>query len=153
MNTLIIRPYQPADLDFLSRIHDAARRIELSLAQLDDAFLPFTVASGREDFFGYPHIDVAELDAQVVGFCAYTGEELAWLYVDPAHHRRCIGSALVRAALQTEPGICEIEVLFGNEPAKKLYETFGFAEEKIVHGVMPGNEAFPVTVCCLHRSL
>ena len=153
MTPITIRPYTPADYTSISRIHDAARKIELSLARLDDAFLPFSVAAEREDFFDYPHIDVAELNDQVVGFCAYTEEELAWLYVSPALHRRGIGSALVRAALRSEPGISEIEVLFGNEPAKRLYETFGFREEKLVHGVMPGNESFAVTVYSMHRTL
>ena len=100
MTPITIRPYTPADYTSISRIHDAARKIELSLARLDDAFLPFFVAAEREDFFDYPHIDVAELNDQVVGFCAYTEEELAWLYVSPDLHRQKIGSALVRAALR-----------------------------------------------------
>ena len=153
MTPITIRPYTPADYTSISRIHDAARKIELSLARLDDAFLPFSVAAEREDFFDYPHIDVAELNDQVVGFCAYTEEELAWLYVSPDLHRQKIGSALVRAALHNEPCISEIEVLFGNKPAKHLYETFGFHEEKLVHGVMPGNESFSVTVHAMHRAL
>ena len=153
MPPITIRPYSPADYDAINCIHDAARKIELSLAQLDDAFLPFSVAAEREDFFDYPHIDVAEINGQVAGFCAYTEEELAWLYVSPDLHRQRIGSALVQAALRNEPGICEIEVLFGNDPAKHLYETFGFHLEKLVHGVMPGNESFSVTVYSMHRTL
>ena len=109
------------------------------------------MASQREDFFDYPHIDVATQDEKVVGFSAYTEEELAWLYVCPDLFRQKIGSALIENALKTEPGICEIEVLYGNEPAKGLYETFGFTLEKLVNGVMPGNESFPVTVYCLHK--
>jgi phosphopantothenoylcysteine decarboxylase/phosphopantothenate--cysteine ligase len=37
---------------------------------LDDAFLPFSIASEREDFFEYPYIDVAITDGKIVGFCA-----------------------------------------------------------------------------------
>lgn len=146
-----VRPYEGKDYDAISRIHDAARKIELALADLSDAFLPFSVASEREEFFDYPHIDVATANEEVVGFSAYTNEELAWLYVSPSSFRQGIASALIANALQTEPGICEIEVLVGNEPAKGLYETFGFSLEKIVSGVMPGNESFPVKVYCMHR--
>lgn len=146
---MIIRPYEEADYDAVSAVHDAARKIELALAQLDAAFLPFSVASEREDFFEYPHIDVAENDGKIAGFCAYTDEELAWLYVAPELHRQGIGSALVAHALQTEPELNEIEVLCGNEPARQLYESFGFRVEKIGGGVMPGNETFPVKVYCM----
>ena len=152
MNTFTIKPYTQSDYESISRIHDAARKTELSLAALDDAFLPFSVAAEREDFFDYPHIDVAIADGQVVGFSAYTDEELAWLYVSPDKHRCKIGSALVKNALQTEPTISEVEVLFGNEPAKQLYTKFDFCVAKIVEGVMPGNEAFPVKVYCMHRA-
>ena len=153
MPTVSIRPYTPSDYQQISRIHDAARKIELSLADLEDAFLPFSVAAEREDFFDYPHIDVAVLDDLVVGFCAYTDEELAWLYVSPDKLRQKIGSALVEGALRTEPGICEIEVLRGNEPAKQLYEKYGFQLDRIVKGVMPGNASFPVQVYSMHRSV
>ena len=146
-----IRPYEKKDYEAVSRIHDAARKIELALANLSDAFLPFSVASEREDFFHYPHSDVATWGNEVVGFSAYTDEELAWLYICPTLHRQGIASALIANALKTQPGICEIEVLVGNEPAKALYETFGFTLEKIVSGVMPGNETFPVKVYCMHK--
>ena len=77
MNPISIRPYKESDYNEICLIHDAARKIELSLASLDDAFLPFTVASEREDFFEYPFIDVAVMDGRIVAFSAYTKEELA----------------------------------------------------------------------------
>ena len=151
MDTVVIRPYISTDYGDVSRIHDAARKLELSFAGLDEAFLPFSVAAEREDFFAYPHIDVAVLNDRVVGFSAYTGEELAWLYVSADQLRKKIGSALVQNALCVEPDLCEIEVLLGNEPAKRLYEKFDFRIERIAKGVMPGNESFPVEVYCMHR--
>lgn len=151
MDALTIRPYTESDYPGVSLVHDAARKIELSLAALEEAYLPFSVAAEREDFFDYPHIDVALINGQIVGFTAYTEEELAWLYVFPDRLRQKIGSALVANALQNEPEIQEIEVLYGNEPAKKLYEAFGFRVHKIVTGVMPGNESFPVKVYCMTR--
>ena len=148
---ITIRPYEATDYEALSQVHDAARKIELHLAGLDEAFLPFTVAAEREDFFEYPHIDVALWGSSLLGFCAYTEEELAWLYVAPEHHRQGIGKGLVENALKTAPGIADIEVLVGNEPAKRLYEAFGFLQKEIAEGAMPGNEAFAVKVYCMRR--
>ena len=153
MLNIKIRPYISSDYEYISEIHDAARKTELSLASLDEAFLPFSIAAEREDFFDYPHIDVALVDDVIVGFSAYTDDELAWLYVSPSMMRKGIGSKLVERALKTEPNIKDIEALYGNEPAKKLYESFGFHVEKIVEGVMPGNESFHVKVYSMCRSL
>lgn len=147
-----IRPYTSEDYKYISEIHDAARKIELSLASLDKAFLPFSVAAEREDFFEYPHIDVAIVDGDIAAFSAYTDDELAWLYVLPEMMRKGIGRKLVEKALDAEPGINSIEALCGNEPARKLYESFGFHVEEIVKGVMPGNESFKVEVYSMCRN-
>lgn len=146
-----IRSYMSSDYDRIGEIHDAARKIELALASLDEAFLPFSVAAEREDFFDYPHIDVATVDGEIVAFSAYTDEELAWLYVAPKMMRKGIARKLVENALKTEPKIKYIEALCGNKPAKKLYESFGFRVQEIVKGVMPGNESFKVEVYSMCR--
>ncbi len=147
-----IRPYISSDYKYIREIHDASRRIELSMASLDDAFLPFSIAAEREDFFDYPHIDVAIVDGIIVAFSAYTDEEFAWLYVSPQRMRKGVGKKLVEKALNTEPHIKYIEVLCRNEPARKLYESFGFRVQGIVKGVMPGNEAFQVEVYRMCRT-
>lgn len=148
--SITLRPYNPADWEQLRVIHDAARKIELRFAGLDDAFLPLDIAAEREDLFDY-HLRVAELNGTVAGFAAFTEEELAWLYVNPTLHRRGIGKALVLGALAEMPTVRELEVLVGNTPARALYESCGFRLEKTVSGVMPGNEGFPVTVWCMER--
>ncbi len=147
-----IRPYILSDYKYVSEIHDASRKIELSMASLDDAFLPFSICAEREDFFDYPHIDVAILDDDIVAFSAYTDDEFAWLYVSPKMMRKGIGKKLVEKAICTEPNIKYIEVLYGNEPARKLYESFGFHVQEIAKGVMPGNESFKVEVYRMCRS-
>lgn len=151
MLDIIIRPYRSSDFEYICEIHDASRKIELSMASLDDAFLPFAVAAEREDFFDYPHIDVAIVDGSIVAFSAYTDDELAWLYVSPKMLRKGIGKKLVEKALDTEPNLKHIEALYGNEPARKLYESFGFHVREIAKGAMPGNEAFQVEVYCMYR--
>ena len=151
MLDIIIRPYISSDYDYICEIHDDSRKIELALASLDDAFLPFSIVAEREDFFDYPHIDVAIVDGDVVAFSAYTDEELAWLYVSPKWMRKGIARKLVESALMIEPEIKYIEALCGNEPARKLYESLGFRVHEIVKGSMPGNESFIVGVYSMHR--
>lgn len=148
---LIIRPYRPEDFPGIERVHDRARRVELRYAGLEDAFLPLRIAAEREDLFAYPGLFVAELGGEIVGFAACTQEELAWLYVDPAHFRKGVGRALAEHALQRFPGIRRVEVLSGNAPAKALYARLGFVTAATERGRMPGNEAFSVQVDCMER--
>ena len=89
---------------------------------------------------------MAELDGQTAGFAAFTQDELAWLYVDPALARRGVGRALVEHALGEMGRPVSIEVLAGNTPALALYEGCGFHPTQTLSGRMPGNEAFAVTV-------
>ena len=146
-----IRKYAPDDWSSIERIHDEARKIELKLAGLEEAFLPLSIAAQREDLFEYPGIFVAEMEENVVGFAACTEDELAWLYVDPAYMRKGIGRALAEYALVAFPDICPIEALTGNEPAKALYESLGFKVVSIEKGQMPGNEEFTVEVYSFER--
>ena len=130
----------------IEKIHDAARVQELALAKMSDAFLPLCIAAEREDLFDYS-LYVGKIGERVVGFVAFTEDELAWLYVDPTYQRQGVGRALAQFALsQMEDGEKTVEVLCGNEPARQLYISLGFTKERIVHGRMPGNEAFRVTV-------
>ena len=146
-----IRPYRDSDWPRLQAIHDEARRNELALAGLSAAFLPLEIAAQREGLFDYT-LSVAELDGQVAGFAAYTEDELAWLYVDPALARRGVGRALVEYALGEMGRPVSIEVLAGNTPALALYESRGFRRTRTLSGKMPGNEEFPVTVHVLELS-
>ena len=148
---LVIRPYRPEDFPGIERVHDRARRVELRYAGLEDAFLPLRIAAEREDLFAYPGLFVAELGGEIAGFAACTQEELAWLYVDPAHVRKGVGRALAEHALQRFPGIRRVEVLSGNAPAKALYARLGFVTAATERGRMPGNEAFSVQVDCMER--
>lgn len=149
---MIIRKYQEQDFAGLCSIHDAARMQELRAADLVDAFLPLKIAAEREDLFSY-QILVAEKAGKVRGFIAFTEDEIAWLYVDPNYQRQGIASELLRQALKKMPADkIYLEVLKGNENAKRLYEHFGFKTIQEESGKMPGNEAFAVTVWLMQRN-
>lgn len=88
---LTIRKYEETDWKSIERIHGSARKIELKLTGLEEAFLPLQIAAKREDLFAYPGLFVAETEGTVAGFAACTEEELAWLYVEPSRMRQGIG--------------------------------------------------------------
>lgn len=149
---LNIRTYKETDWAAIERIHDCARILELKLAGLEEAFLPLKIAAEREGLLEYPGLFVAEVnETEVVGFAACSEEELAWLYVDPAHMRKGIGRRLSEYAMQCFPEIHYIEVLKGNEPARMLYESLGFAVVKFETGQMPGNESIAVEVYSMEK--
>ena len=151
MEKIEIKPYEEQYWDQICRIHDQARRMELEYASLEDAFLPLVEAAKREGLFEYKHIEIAFLEDSAAGFCVYSDKELAWLYVLPGMQRRGIGRRMIQHALETEPGLYYVEVLYGNEPARKLYESFGFVVKEILTGQMPGNEEFEVRVYSMCR--
>lgn len=151
LENIIIRPYTKMDWAAIERIHDSARKIELNLSNLSNAFLPLAIAAERENLMDYNGLYVAEINSQVVGFTACTDKELAWLYVAPEYMRKGIGRKLALFVLATFPTIKFIEVLKGNEPAKRLYESIGFHVVSIESGRMPGNEDFFVDVYCMQK--
>lgn len=152
MKKILIKPYKEQYFSALEEIHDSARKIELDLAGLSEAFVPLKEAAVKEGLFDY-HVDVALVDDAPVGFVAYSEEELAWLYVAPKQMKQGIGSRLVEHALVQMPSIHSIEVLVGNEPARRLYEKMNFQVMETLSGAMPGNEAFQVTVYCMERRI
>ena len=144
MEAIAVRDYRKGDWPRLQTIHDAARQNELRLAGLESAFLPLAIAAENEGLFDYT-LRVACLEGTAAGFSAFAENELAWLYVDPALSRRGVGTRLVRDALERLERPVTVEVLAGNDPARRLYERCGFRLIETVSGRMPGNEASPVT--------
>ncbi|MDY4297708.1 MULTISPECIES: GNAT family N-acetyltransferase [unclassified Xanthomonas] len=145
---MTVRPYRAEDWARLCAIHDGARLEELQAAGLAEAFLPLPIAAEREGLFDY-RVQVAEAQGQVLGFVADDGEELAWLYVDPAARRRGVGQALVAAVQGASPAGLTLELLEGNAAALAFYRVCGFVETSTHGGRMPGNEAFAVRVQCM----
>jgi ribosomal protein S18 acetylase RimI-like enzyme len=148
---LNIRPYTTADWERVCQIHDAARRDELAAAGLAAAFLTLEQTAENEGFHDYT-IRVAEVDGKVVGFVAFTPEELAWLYVDPAAYGKGIGTSLILSALRENAAPMTAEVLDGNAAAIAVYRKAGFEVIGTEQGQMPGNEKFRVSVTVLKHS-
>lgn len=142
---MLIRPYDAQDWPRVCAIHDAARRDELASAGLDAAYLTLSQTAENEGFHDY-EILVAEREGTVLGFVAFTPDELAWLYVDPGCYGSGIGTALIQAALRETASPMTAEVLDGNLAAIAVYKKSGFVEVGCAQGHMPGNDSFAVSV-------
>ncbi|MGL6217736.1 MAG: GNAT family N-acetyltransferase [Lacrimispora sphenoides] len=151
MSDIIIRNYKQQDWARIEKIHDAARKSELHLAGLDDAFVPLEQAAVNEGLFDYS-VCVAIINDKVEGFVAYSEGEIAWLYVSPDSMRKGVGKSLIMHVINsTVQRPIELEVLVGNSPALHLYETMGFETTETCSGAMPGNESFEVKAHCMQR--
>ncbi|BBD48607.1 MULTISPECIES: GNAT family N-acetyltransferase [Lactobacillus] len=98
MDKLEIREYHEVDFDRLCQIHDQARKRELEAANLSEAFKSLKIAAYEEDLFSY-NIYVGQKDKKVIGFVAFSDDELAWLYVDPSFQKQGVGSKLIEFSL------------------------------------------------------
>lgn len=145
-----IRPYTAEDWERVCQIHDAGRRDELAAAGLAAAFLTLEQTAENEGFHDYV-LRVAEVGGEVVGFVAFTDDELAWLYVDPGSYGKGIGTSLILAALLETKSPMSAEVLDGNAAAIAVYSKAGFQIVGSEQGVMPGNASFRVSVTVLHH--
>jgi ribosomal protein S18 acetylase RimI-like enzyme len=150
MSRVLIRAYDDSDWPALCRIHDAARLDELRDSAGLDAFLTLEQSAEGEGLFD-GRLWVAETGAGVTGFVALDGDEITWLYVDPAHYRRGIGRALLRHALAHTGECAEVTVLDGNPAALALYRSEGFVVRQTRTGPLVGNERFTATGHIMQR--
>lgn len=141
-----IRTYEPGDWQRLKAIHDEARKIELYSAGLDKAYLTLEETYKNEGLFEYDLLVAENNKGLVLGFIAFSTDEIGWIYVDPLYHRQGVASTLIDAAMDRTGDEVTIEVLENNTGALDLYEKWGFTKTKKVKGTMPGNEEFTVTV-------
>ena len=147
---MLIRAYRETDWKAISHVHDAARLDELRESVGIDAFLSLAqTAEGEGLFDGL--LWVAETEGTVTGFVALDGDEITWLYVDPAHYRRGVGRALLRHAVAHAGDRAEVTVLDGNPAALALYLGEGFEILETRTGPLVGNERFTATGHIMER--
>jgi len=126
MPELTIRPYTDSDWPRLCEIHDAARHDELRGSVDPGVWRPLVEVAEAEGLFR-SRIWVAEMpDGRIAGFVAGRGDEITWLYVDPAFYRRGIGGKLLRHAIGQCGPVVKVMMLAGNRAARSLYEREGF---------------------------
>ena len=149
--TLLIRPYREEDWCSLCSVHDAARLQELGASIGIAAFQTLEEVGVSEGLFDGT-VAVGVVNERIVGFVAYTAEELTWLYVDPASQGNGYGRLLLRHALAQSNGEMTTEALVGNDIAVGLYLSEGFEIQEIRQGRLSGNPSFPAAAHILKRT-
>ncbi len=100
---------------------------ETAMPYLPDLHSPEEdVAFFRDRVFLACEVWVAEHGGALAGFCAFRARWVDQLYVDPAHHRRGIGAALLRKAKDANDEL-QLWAFQRNENALRFYESQGFS--------------------------
>ena len=134
---LSIREYvHQLDWDNICKIHDKARILELEESAPKEAFVSLQNCYKEEKLFD-SIILVAEKDNELVGFIAFTNEEITWLYIDPKFFRKGYGKKLLSFALSKILRPVKVTVLINNIRAINLYKGLGFTVEKEQQGKIP----------------
>ncbi len=105
-------------------------------------FLPLAACAEDENLMDN-EIAVAQLGHQVCGFVAYTKHQLAWLYAAPSHFGQGVGQHLIRHVLSKTDRPLDVQMLDGNDRAKRLYEFMGFKLLKRTQGYIEGKDNVP----------
>ena len=133
----MIRAYQPDDLEPLMAVWLAASRVGhpfLSAEQLVKDRIEII-----EKYIPIARQWVVELDGVIVGFIAMLDNHIGGLFVDPTHHRRGIGAALV-AHIKLMHERLTVNVFRDNHNGIAFYESVGFVclqEQTCTHTGLP----------------
>ena len=87
----------------------------------------------RKHVFATCEVWVAETGGALAGLCAFRAGWIDHLYVHPAYHRRGIGGALLRKAMQTHVHLA-LWTFQRNANARRFYEACGFRCVRITDG-------------------
>jgi ribosomal protein S18 acetylase RimI-like enzyme len=124
---MIIRDYEPSDWGAVCKIYDLAKPDELrglvevaSIPRLEDD--PPMLA-----LFRVSSVIVADDEGCLTGFAGCKGSYIGWLFVHPAHRRKGVATALIRTLIERASGELTLNVAYGNEAARAVYERLGFA--------------------------
>ncbi len=119
-----IRISSPSDLPILFDIwHGAVRATHTFLTEQDIAFYAEQVRDTYLPSCSF-HVAVGAGD-QPRGFLGMTGSKIDALFIDPAHHGRGVGRALVDHAASLSDGLT-VDVNEQNEGACAFYRKLGF---------------------------
>jgi putative acetyltransferase len=138
-----IRPMQPDELVYSARLWCRSKQ---------DAYLPWLASEATyrfEDNLGYfrdtvcanHRVWLAEVDGTPVGLMAQAGDFIDQLFVDPAHQRAGVGTALLAWARRESPRGLALYTFQRNERARSFYEKHGF--RPVAFGVSPAPESEP----------
>ena len=137
----VIRKYQDADLEPVTRLWRLAREVSLPDFQREKGY-PFD----KDQWYFNTHIlpenqlYVAEQYDRAVGFLAIKDDFVDCLYIHPDFWRMGIGKALLDFAKQLSPQRVWLYTLQINVNARAFYENNGFKAVRFGVSLPPENE-------------
>ena len=127
-----IRPLRLKDAGRAAAIHRRAGALIPGYVTLERSLESFE-ALYRDEVVAHCAVWGAFASTELLGFVALLPGWIDHLYVDPDHHRRGIGGALVRLA-QSEQEELRLHTFQANANARRLYERHGFVVEELTDG-------------------
>ena len=121
----MIREYTPSDASALVSIWLAASAVAHPF--LSEDFIAQEAENLRHVYLPNTRTWVVESDGSPVGFIAMMGNEIGGLFLDPQHHGKGMGKAMLEHARSFIFPL-EVEVFASNEVGRPFYERQGFRE-------------------------
>jgi putative acetyltransferase len=127
---MLIRQYKESDLEAVLSSWESATR--LAHPFMTEEFLAQERKNTAEVYLPNTDTWVIEIDKEVVGFIALLGNEVGAIFLQPKHHGKGLGKALMDKARELH-GELEVEVFSANSIGRKFYSKYGFEflEEKL----------------------
>lgn len=119
----MIREYTTDDTDALIGIWEKANA--LAHPFLAPEFVAFVKDAMRNMYLPNAETWVLEQNGSPIGFIAMIGNEIGGLFLDPAHHGKGHGRAMVDYVLGLK-GPLRVEVFKDNTVGRPFYERYGF---------------------------
>ncbi|PCH60734.1 MAG: GNAT family N-acetyltransferase [SAR86 cluster bacterium] len=125
-----IRQYKESDLDAVLSAWETATR--LAHPFMTNEFIAQERISVAEVYMPNTDTWVIEIDGNIEGFIALMGNEVGAIFLQPKHHGKGAGKALMDKAQELH-GDIEVEVFKNNSIGRKFYARYGFEhlEEKL----------------------
>lgn len=121
----MIRKYEAGDTDALVAVWESASSVAHPF--LTDEFMAREAACLRTQHLPNAETWVLENEGSPVGFIALIGDEIGGLFLEPSHHGRGLGKALVDHAASIRKNL-HVEVFARNVVGRRFYDRYGFVE-------------------------
>lgn len=120
-----IRQYETTDLLAVLDTWESATRVAHSF--MTNEFIAKERVNVETLYLPNTDTWVATLNGEVVGFIALMGNEVGAIFVQPAHHGKGVGKALMNKAQELH-GDLEVEVFKSNSIGRNFYAKYGFEQ-------------------------
>lgn len=118
-----IRQYENTDLEAVLSSWETATR--LAHPFMTDKFIAQERINVAEIYMPNTDTWVADIDGNIEGFIALMGNEIGAIFLQPEHHGKGVGRALMDKAQEIH-GDLEVEVFKENQLGRKFYSRYGF---------------------------